>query len=147
MTWDLGCGYVKYQEKGVTRWQDPGEGNNKISLVDLTGRKAHPLANDGFHPSRALDTDIDVSARVSASNQPFALSSDVVDAQVCRSTVGLGGDLNSPRCDQAALVGRMGRLETCVVNAAIMKSRHPHVGGKQFNKPIVIDLDLPVWDE
>ncbi|RDA93505.1 hypothetical protein CP533_3966 [Ophiocordyceps camponoti-saundersi (nom. inval.)] len=33
--------------------------------------------------------------------------------------------------------------ETCIVNAAMMKSRRPHVGGKQFHKPIVVDVDLP----
>ncbi|PHH70400.1 hypothetical protein CDD80_6046 [Ophiocordyceps camponoti-rufipedis] len=35
--------------------------------------------------------------------------------------------------------------ETCIVNAAVMKSKHPHVGGKQFHRPIVVDVDLPVW--
>ncbi|CAM1502784.1 Fc.00g075600.m01.CDS01 [Cosmosporella sp. VM-42] len=147
VTWDLSCGNVRYQEKGVTGWQDPGDGNNKISLVDLTGRKTPSLANDGSHPSRAMDTDGDASPRASPSNPPFTFSSDAVDTQTCCSTVGLGGDSNSPRCDQVALAGRMGRLETCVVNAAIIKSRHPHVGGKRFNKPIVVDLDLPVWEE
>ena len=28
-----------------------------------------------------------------------------------------------------------------------MKSRYPHVGGKEFYKPIVVDVDLPVWEE
>ncbi|KAG5980069.1 hypothetical protein E4U55_004431 [Claviceps digitariae] len=35
--------------------------------------------------------------------------------------------------------------ETCVVNAAVLKSRYPHREGKQFNKPIVVDIDLPAW--
>ncbi|KAJ6442181.1 glycoside hydrolase [Purpureocillium lavendulum] len=43
--------------------------------------------------------------------------------------------------------GRIGRRETCIVNAAIMKSRYPHVGGKEYYKPIVVDVDLPVWEE
>lgn len=67
----------------VTPWEDPGAGNNKLSLVDLSGRKG-PLLGEG---------------------------------------------------------------ETCVVNAAIMKSSFPHVGGKQFHKPIVVDVNLPVWGE
>ncbi|KAK2591587.1 hypothetical protein QQS21_010715 [Conoideocrella luteorostrata] len=49
------------------------------------------------------------------------------------------------------LTGRKGPLlkpgETCVVNAAMMKSRYPHKGGKEFYKPIVVDVDLPVWTE
>jgi hypothetical protein len=61
-------------------------------------------------------------------------------------THGLGGDPDTTaRCDREALVGRMGRRETCVVNAAIMANSYPHIGGKRFNKPIVVDLDLPVW--
>jgi hypothetical protein len=39
------------------------------------------------------------------------------------------------------------RQETCVINAAIMAKSWPHVGGKQFNRPIVVDVNLPVWDE
>ena len=65
------------------------------------------------------------------------------------ATLGQGGLPPSNRCDLAALSGRLGRKETCVVNAAIMASSYPHkgTGGKKFNKPIVVDIDLPVWDE
>lgn len=42
------------------------------------------------------------------------------------------------------LLGRMGRKETCVVNAAIMATSH--AGPKRFNKPIVVDIDLPMQD-
>jgi len=63
------------------------------------------------------------------------------------ATLGQGGlpPLNS--CDLAALSGKLGRKETCVVNAAITASSYPHKGsgGKKFNKPIVVDIDLPVW--
>ncbi|KAF6833889.1 ser thr protein phosphatase family protein [Colletotrichum musicola] len=41
---------------------------------------------------------------------------------------------------------RAGRRETCVVNCAVMAKSWPHVGGKTTNKPIVVDLDLPVWE-
>ncbi|TWU74334.1 hypothetical protein ED733_006034 [Metarhizium rileyi] len=64
----------------ATSWEDPGAGSNKVSLVDLTGRK-DSLLEEG---------------------------------------------------------------QTCVVNAAIMKSSFPHVGGKQFHKPVVVDINLPV---
>lgn len=64
------------------------------------------------------------------------------------TTRGQGGMPLSPRSDREALVGRMGRQETCVINAATMASSWPHKssGGKKYNKPIVVDLDLPVWD-
>ncbi|KAI9866745.1 MAG: hypothetical protein M1813_000687 [Trichoglossum hirsutum] len=61
--------------------------------------------------------------------------------------LGLGGHPPSARCDVAALAGRLGRRETCVVNAAIMAKSWPHKGngGKKFNRPVVVDLELPVW--
>lgn len=38
-------------------------------------------------------------------------------------------------------------LETCVVNAAIMASSfHRRSEGKTFNKPIVVDINLPTWE-
>ena len=41
--------------------------------------------------------------------------------------------------------GRLDRLETVVINAAIMATSWPYRKGEgRFNKPIVVDLDLPV---
>jgi hypothetical protein len=40
------------------------------------------------------------------------------------------------------LLGRMGRKETCIVNAAYMASSYGMP--KRFNKPIVVDIELPV---
>lgn len=39
------------------------------------------------------------------------------------------------------------RQEICIINAAIMAKSWPHVGGKQFNRPIVVDVNLPVCEE
>jgi hypothetical protein len=135
--WDLESHNVSFAEKAVTRWTDPGEGNNKLSLVDLTGRKEPSLNNDGSHPDEPQE----------ARSNGGIFSSDVDGGTGESATVGKGGGPSSGRCDREALLGRLGRRETCIVNAAIMKSRHPHTGGKQFYKPIVVDLDLPVWYE
>ncbi|KAH7395836.1 calcineurin-like phosphoesterase [Cadophora sp. MPI-SDFR-AT-0126] len=43
--------------------------------------------------------------------------------------------------------GALGRRETCIINAAIAASSYPHTGGRKFNKPIVVDIDLPVWKD
>jgi len=63
------------------------------------------------------------------------------------STRGQGGLPPSGRCDVRSLSGRLGRKETCIINAAIVASSWPHKGsgGKRFNKPIVVDIELPVW--
>lgn len=64
-------------------------------------------------------------------------------------TIGLGfspaTDRSRARSDVAALEGRLGRRETCVVNCAITATSWPHAGGRRFNAPVVVDLDLPVW--
>jgi hypothetical protein len=104
ITWDLTS---PFSEAHSTAWEDPGIRSNKLSLVDLTGRKAPPLANDGSHP------------------------------QACASAHG------EDRCDVDA---RRGRRETCLANASIVQTSYPHVGGKKLGKPIVVDLDLPVWE-
>lgn len=135
--WDLESRNVAFAEKAVTPWSDPGEGNNKLSLVDLTGRKEPTLINDGSHP--------DSLTGVKVGNVTF--SSDIEASSGASTSIGKGGDPSSQRSDVEALFGRLGRRETCIVNAAIMKSRYPHIGGKQFYKPIVVDLDLPVWSE
>ena len=64
------------------------------------------------------------------------------------ATHGQGGLPPSGRCNTEALSGRLSRKETCVVNAAIMATSWPHdaAGGKKYNQPIVVDIDLPVWD-
>ena len=66
---------------------------------------------------------------------PFSIPSD---------TSGQGGPPCSTRCDFEVLLSRAGRAETCIINAAILGSSWPHQAGKKFNKPIVIDIDLPV---
>ncbi|KAK4127985.1 Metallo-dependent phosphatase [Parathielavia appendiculata] len=41
---------------------------------------------------------------------------------------------------------RAGRRETCVVNSTTLATGQPHTGGKRFNKPIVVEIDLPIWN-
>ena len=77
---------------------------------------------------------------------PKTLSSpgDAPAVEPCFSTVGQGG-YPSNRCDMAALEGRMGRRQTVLVNASMMKTSWPFKG--RFNGAVVVDLDLPVWEE
>ena len=64
------------------------------------------------------------------------------------STGGEGGLPLSRQCDVEAMTNRMGRKETCIINAAMMASSWPHKGsgGNKYNKPIVVDIDLLVWE-
>jgi len=170
--WDLGVSNLKYKESSVERWEDPGRDNKKISLVDLSSRGKSPIQNDGavgeplsngngpnilrnvpiLSPpddrhekpesiaSLKPTTELGLS-RVTAN--PLAIKTE----SLVPSTRGQGGAPPSQRCDLEALCGRMGRQETCVVNAAIMATSWPRVGGKKFNKPIIVDIDLPLWEK
>lgn len=168
MLWDLKNKTKPYAERVSMGWEDPGADNNKISLVDLTGKtnKLPALANDGSHPGRPSHEDDQQTANTtSAPAETFSDISSQQGSSVAAQeksgrnnssgdnsisnehTVGYGGDPESDECDYEALTGRAGRKETCVVNAAIMKGSYPHTDGKLFSKPIVVDLLLPVWRE
>lgn len=59
-----------------------------------------------------------------------------------------GFHANPGRDDGLGVVEALSRTQTCIVNAAIMTQRR--VGGPsgpKYNKPIIVDLDLPVWDD
>lgn len=144
--WDvLGSSGAPYGELGVDRWEDPGAGpgNSKMSLVDLTSRGGKkPLDHDGSPLRRGWPADQRAQNKIC---QHFA---DDKTALQGFGTRGVGGNPDvSVRCDVRALCCRMGRRETCVVNCAIAATNWPHTGGKKFNKPIVVDLDLPIFEQ
>jgi hypothetical protein len=167
--WDLGVANIKYKESSVERWIDPGLGNNKMSLVDLTAKSGAAIKNDGLstdfgdacvpRPSMISVPTVLPEIQTGGSThrpKPTAklglsrLTNNLLaipSESLLPATRGQGGLPPSQRCDLEALLGRMGRQETCIINAAIMASSWPHgAGGKKFNKPIVVDIDLPVWE-
>lgn len=54
----------------------------------------------------------------------------------------------APEGGRNCLVDLRGRStgETCVVNCAVMTGAHPAGGHKRLNKPVVVDVELPVWE-
>ncbi|ROV90232.1 hypothetical protein VMCG_10241 [Cytospora schulzeri] len=149
--WDvLGASGAPYTELGVERWEDPGagQGNNKMSLVDLTSRGGKPPLDHHSDPPARRGASEDSRGRVGGTCEPSADDTTTGTALPGFGTRGIGGNPNlSVRCDRAALCSRMGRRETCVVNCAIAATNWPHTGGKKFNKPVVVDLDLPVLED
>ncbi|KAI9843331.1 MAG: hypothetical protein M1837_006457 [Sclerophora amabilis] len=158
--WDLERDARSVEERGEP-WIDPGENNKKMSLVDLTGRKGARLDNDGsVVQGQEGTTDLE---GMRSSKHPIA---EVINEDQLPLSLSCAGSespsdsyIEGRRIDQAvrkkerSLAGTRelstGRRETCVVNAAIMASSWPHKksGGKRFNKPIVIDVDLPVYED
>ena len=150
--WDLGASNIKYREDSVEHWEDPGWGNNKLSLLNLTPKGGKPLQNDGAAgtldspPLNLKTSTLPMSSLSSTARTGLANETSESMDHLPPATQGQGGVPPSRRCDLEALSGRMGRQETCVINAAMMASSWPHgTGGKRFNKPIVVDIDLPVW--
>ncbi|KAI0405173.1 Metallo-dependent phosphatase-like protein [Xylaria palmicola] len=145
--WDLESGNARYAERGRTTWRDPDPESGKNALVDLTARGGAPLDNDGGPgPSGGS------GSREDGHDARGGKPGEGGDGDVARpgiGTLGLGEDPSSARSDQAALAGRLGRRETCIVNCAIQHSSYPHAGGgpRKLNKPVVVDLDLPVWGD
>jgi hypothetical protein len=167
--WETAGGNVAYAERGFESWEDQSGSGGKMSLVDLTAKKGKVLDNDGGHPADVNHKDDDSPHHGTEDNsgqaegslphrQPSssayrfsATGQTVIDGPSIpgSATLSLGlaptRNRSPARSDMAALRGRAGRRETCVVNCAIAATSYPHIGGKQYNKPIVVDIDLPVW--
>ena len=160
MRWDLRNKHIKYKELAVETWEDPAVGNDKNCLVDLTAKGGNPIDN-AETDAPVLDPPPGAASRAERETSPPPPAGKAVagpateteaESGVARpgiGTRGLSGNPASPRSDQAALAQRLGRRETCFVNCAIQSASYPHRGGgpRVLNKPIVVDLDLPVWDD
>jgi len=158
-------------EEGTEVWTDPGLGNGRMSLLDLTGTKGGwRLDNDGARTRTGSQSCVrfsmdgakddggrEKSSRVrfqdeeSSSTTTTSMTSQSVVTDTSYETVehftpvSPKRRLSKPKEDHLrSLDGRGGRKETCIVNASIM-ARSFGSGPKRFNKPIVVDLDLPIW--
>ncbi|KIN00109.1 hypothetical protein OIDMADRAFT_124889 [Oidiodendron maius Zn] len=133
-----------YREESTKRWEDPGKGNKKISLVDLTIKRDDAIDNISLvcHPD-----EMDAGSSISLSS---VITPDNLRLDSKAKHRGISNPIPSPaaECQELALNESLGYQETCIVNAAIMASSWPHgPGGKKFNKPIVVDIDLPTWEK
>ncbi len=65
-----------------------------------------------------------------------------------RSSTPAEHDVAATTEPQLASTGRTGRGETtCIVNAAIVPTSWHGRHNKEMNKPVVVDLELPVWTD
>lgn len=139
--WDLGTANVTFKEKHSQQIEDQAPGTNKQFVVKLSADAKSPLQNDGSLGDLAL-----TAAR------PGKWAVEVKDKGDQRHDLdlnlytGCGGSVADPRTDRAALAGRRGRCQTCVVNASYKKTDWPYKEsqGKFVNKPVVVELDLPI---
>jgi hypothetical protein len=151
-------------DEGVEIWKDPGVGSNKQSLVDLTAKGGRPIANSS---ALTCQTTFPILSMRDVGGQPD--EADVPQPGILNSTSCLEGVADSEAEGKAMSAGatahgqghlhgdvglisepdvesderRRARRETVMINAAFMGPRS--AGPKTFNKPIVVDVDLPVW--
>ncbi|KAI1390526.1 Metallo-dependent phosphatase [Hypoxylon trugodes] len=145
--WDLSSKSIRYNELETNyQWEDPGVGNQKNCLVDLSAKGGLPLNNDGSKVLSPQSLPMSVSEVRSSSGSTINKPTDPEDADPGIGTRGLSGNPTSARSDGPALIGRLGRKETCIINCAIQAGSYPHSGPRRLHKPIVVDIDLPVWD-
>ncbi|KAI0150249.1 Metallo-dependent phosphatase-like protein [Xylariaceae sp. FL1272] len=162
--WDLNS---QYGELGRTGWEDPYPDTDKNALVDLTMKGGAPLDNDGgSHNPDKGPQDIPKAPRAMLDLEKVSRGKYGIPSAP-RAMLGLENkgttipsapralrerqhdadrmDIDSPNVHDDAVVGRLGRRETCVINCAIQTSIWPHA--RRLNKPIVVDIDLPVWED
>lgn len=157
--WDIETPNTRYKKALIEHWTDPSIDTKKQSHIDLSAKSSIPLETTGSWgdeeipsiPIEVLANDLDSTSlrRWRSKERPaFRLQTqnDGHRSSYYEGIHGHGGITPSGRCDMEALAGRMGRKETCIINAAIISSSWPYKSNNQrrYNKPIVVDLDLPV---
>lgn len=162
VNWDLETPNTRYRESITEYWTDPGLDNKKQSLIDLSSKSLAPLENTvswGIEESTSVPVDVPTIKSGSGSlpnlkskERPTFTAKTPKDGRVVSYYEGIrghGGLPPSGRCDMEALAGRLGRKETCIINAAIMASSWPYKekNRRKYNKPIAVDIDLPVRHE
>jgi hypothetical protein len=152
--------------ESVEYWKDPGAGNKKISLVDLTkkGGRGMEYANTGQGVPRHIvperlrglfEGQTDKIERTQPDAREPHVTSSLEDGALCNEagveswTKKASGaiewrsrnDIGRSKVDADAAVECS---ETLMINAAFLGQR---VVGKAptFTKPIVVDVELPVW--
>ena len=170
--WDLAAPNVRFKEHDTGYWEDGSVGTRRQSRIDLREKGEQPLRNvsGGMlaaaaggspaapqsddvggqqaatpYPKRGCDFKFASEGKASASTEPQGTA--IADMASPLGRLGLGGIPPGARSDVEALQGRLSRKETCVVNAAIMASSWPYKSGmeaRRWNKPIVVDIDLPI---
>ena len=129
--WDLASPNVKYKELQTVCQEDPGVNNKKHSLFNFSHKSPEPLQNSGPWDGSPVQPVPNLQWQGGFEHTEPAIR-------------GQGGLPPPGHSDMEVLNGRLGRKETCVINAAMMATSWPykHSGGNKYNKPIVIDIDL-----
>lgn len=136
------------------------EGQTRSSSIKSNGqwkRSSHPPSSSLPKHDTSTITSMNQDSRLIYKPSASQIADVCADTQleltsdtqhISSAVRGQGGIPPSGRCDMEALSARMAKKETCVINAAMMASSWPHKANnmKRYNKPIVVDVDLPTWE-
>lgn len=154
--------------KDVEAWKDPGAGSNKQSLVNLAAKGGRPLGNcsrltrqsnipefliRGVDPCGGRPDEPGVPQPGAGGLNSTSRREGVAYSEATgRAMAMLGGAIEYRQVAASSDIGLadkpdvedVERRETVMINAALLGPRIAG-GPKWFNKPIVVDVDLPVW--
>jgi hypothetical protein len=160
----------------TTQWTDPGKGNKKMALVDLTAKgwamdnsARGGVTRHGLSDSlrERLDRQPDAAVveyqpgAAKLATEPSSLTDsallDASEAGVecvwrrkaggaieCRCACDVGRSVVDAHSPTTTSTGQ--RMETAMINAAFLGQRVENKASKTFNKPIIVDVELPVWE-
>lgn len=169
--WRMGSDNNGSLVESVEYWTDPGIGNKKLSLLDLCSKSGRKLGyakggtrqrpfnslkdEDGVQPGASQRLD-ERRGQPGSGDQNLIPTSSLTEVALDENEAHRRRDLGSA-VQAASDIGPEGvgeggpggvsmslGSETVVINAAYVG---PRVAGKAvgFNKPIVVDVELPVW--
>ena len=158
--------------ESIEHWKDPGSGNKKLSLLDLTSKSGRPLGrllggstcatrqSESYSGGSGGQVDLPEIGVLQPDQHNLKSTSSLTEVALQENEASerpddsgvleQRHDLVAPR---AALQGDSGRQsrslryeETAVINVAFLG---PRVNGRTTgtNKPIVVDIELPMWIE
>ena len=128
-----GAENIIWAEDGTERscefWDDPGagEGNRKQSILSLLPEK----------PSQWYSTKV-ARSKARAKGHRYQRSDGGASDESQERAGDVSSDESPASSDHVDEASR-----TCIVNAALMQNSWP--GPKRLNKPIAVDIELPVW--
>ncbi|KAJ5713679.1 uncharacterized protein N7483_010860 [Penicillium malachiteum] len=130
----------------ITQGALPPPDSKKQALIDLTSKRGNKLDNEGYSFS-ASSSLITPDPATRASMSPVSLVGSAAN-RILYQAPSLSAGTHDLGCNDSdrpdAHAEQTLRRETCIVNAAILATSWPHRGGKRFNAPIIVDLELPV---
>lgn len=174
--WRTTPGHDESLEEAVEHWTDPGIGNKKLSLLDLTSKSGRALGSvkpqtrqrrpDSLEEEYGSLPDAfqrlnDRAGQPASGDQNLIPTSSLTKVALyedkalwgkepgsaVRAPSDIGRDEAAIDCkgpERSLPMAVEQRSETVVINAALLG---PRVAGRAIgvNKPIVVDVELPVW--